>query len=64
LGEAAKDLTSLVLLQGAIGVELVLEDPFAGDNVGSNRMRGKISSVVGDQKHHILPPWHDARTDR
>jgi hypothetical protein len=27
----------------------VLEDPFAGDDVGANMMRYKISSAVGDQ---------------
>jgi hypothetical protein len=49
LGEAAKDPTSLVLFQGAVGVELVLKDTFADDDVGANRMSDKISSVVGDQ---------------
>jgi hypothetical protein len=49
LGEAVKDLTSLVPLQGAVGVELVLKDPFIGDDVGANRTRDKIPSVVGDQ---------------
>jgi hypothetical protein len=49
LGEAAKNPASLVQFQGAIGVELVLEDPFASDNVGANRMRDKIPSVVADQ---------------
>jgi hypothetical protein len=49
LGEAAKDSTSLVPLQGSIRVELVLEDPFYGDDVGANRTRDKIPSVVGNQ---------------
>jgi hypothetical protein len=31
-----------------VGVELVLEDPFAGYDVGANRMSDKIPSVVGD----------------
>jgi hypothetical protein len=39
----------LIPFQGAIGVELLLEDPFVGDDVGANRTRDKISSVVGDQ---------------
>jgi hypothetical protein len=30
-------------------MELVLEDPFAGDDVRANRTRNKIPSVVGDQ---------------
>jgi hypothetical protein len=40
---------SLVPFQGAIGVELVLEDSFADDDVGANRMRDKIPSIIGDQ---------------
>jgi hypothetical protein len=27
----------------------VLEEPFAGDDVGANRMRDKITSVIGEQ---------------
>jgi hypothetical protein len=49
LGEVVKDPPSLVPFQGAIGVELVLEDPFVDDDIGANRMRDKISSVVGDE---------------
>jgi hypothetical protein len=33
LGEAVKNLTRLAPFQGAIRVQLVLEDPFASDNV-------------------------------
>jgi hypothetical protein len=49
VGEAVKDPTSLVPLQGDIGVELVIEDPIVSDDVGANRTRDKIPSVVGDQ---------------
>jgi hypothetical protein len=40
----------------------VLEYPFAGDNVGANRMRDKILSVVDDQSiifffHGTTPGW-------
>jgi hypothetical protein len=53
---------NLVPLRGAIGVELVIEDPFAGDDVGANRMRDKIPSVVGDQRiifflHGVVLGW-------
>jgi hypothetical protein len=48
LGEVTKDLTSLVSVQRAVGVELLLENLFAGDNVGANGARDKISGVVGD----------------
>jgi hypothetical protein len=62
LGKAAKDPTTLVPLHGAVGVELVLEDPFIGDDVGANRMRDKIPSIVGDQTiifflHVVVPGW-------
>jgi hypothetical protein len=40
---------NLVPFQGAVRVELVLEDSFAGDNVGANRTRDKIPSIVGNQ---------------
>jgi hypothetical protein len=49
LDEAVKNPASLVPFQGAVGVELVLEDPFAGDDVGDNRMRDKLPSILGDQ---------------
>jgi hypothetical protein len=44
-----KDPTSLVPLQGAFGVELVLENLFTGDDIEANRTRDKISRFVGDQ---------------
>jgi hypothetical protein len=52
----------LIPFQGAVGVELLLEDPFVGDDVGANRTRDKISSVVGDQNiifflHGTMPGW-------
>jgi hypothetical protein len=49
LGEVAKNLVSLVPVQGAVGIELVIENPLAGDDVGTNRTRDKILGVVGDQ---------------
>jgi hypothetical protein len=49
MGEAVKNPTSLVPFQSAIGVELVLENPFADDDVGANRTRDKLPSIVGDQ---------------
>jgi hypothetical protein len=53
---------SLVPFQGAVGVELVLEDLFAGEDVGANRTRDKIPSVIGDQSiifffHGTAPGW-------
>jgi hypothetical protein len=60
LGEAVKDPASLVAFQRAIRVELVLKNPFAGDDVGENEARDKISGVVGDQGsklffHGVVP---------
>jgi hypothetical protein len=49
MGEAMKDPASLILFQRVVGVELVLENPFAGDDVRANRARDKILGVVGDQ---------------
>jgi hypothetical protein len=49
LDEATKDPTSFVSFQRAVGVELVLENSFAGDDVGANRVKDKILGVVGDQ---------------
>jgi hypothetical protein len=43
-----KNLTSLVPFQDAVEVELRLEDLFADDDIGTNRMRDKIPSVVDD----------------
>jgi hypothetical protein len=40
---------SLVPFQRAVGVKLELENPFTVDDVGANRERDKIPSVVGDQ---------------
>jgi hypothetical protein len=49
LGEVVKDPMSLVPLQGAVRVELVLEDLFVGDDIGAKKTRNKIPSDVGDQ---------------
>lgn len=45
LGEAAKDPASLVPIQTAVGLELVAEDPLAGDDIGS--MRWGTKSMYG-----------------
>jgi hypothetical protein len=50
--------------QRAIGVELVLEDPFTGEEVGANGARDKIPGVVGDQGkkfffHGMMQVWID-----
>jgi hypothetical protein len=40
----------------------MLEDLFVGDDVGANRMRDKVSSVVGDQS--IIFFFHDTTSGR
>jgi hypothetical protein len=62
LGEATKNLASLIPLQGAIKVELVHENPFLIDDFGANRMRDRIPSVVGNQNiifffHGTVSGW-------
>jgi hypothetical protein len=64
LGEAVKNPASLVPFQGTIGIELVLENPLVGDDVGANGARDKILGVVGDQGskfffHGTTPIWID-----
>jgi hypothetical protein len=49
LGEAAKNSSSLVPFQGAIGIELVLANPLVDYDVGANGARDKIPGVVDDQ---------------
>jgi hypothetical protein len=51
---------SLVPIQEAFRIELVLINPLVGDDVGANRMRDKIPGVVGDQGsklffHGVMP---------
>jgi hypothetical protein len=64
LGEATKNPASLVSFRGAVGIELVLENPLADDDVGANGVRDKIPGVVGDQGnkfffHGAAPIWID-----
>jgi hypothetical protein len=57
-----KNSASLVPVQGAVRIELVLENSLTGDDVGANRMRDKISGVVGDQGSKLF--FHDVRLVR
>lgn len=45
--EATKDPSCLVSVKGVIGVKLVLENPFASDNVGVAGLRNKLPRAVG-----------------
>jgi hypothetical protein len=54
LDEIAKDPTSLVPLQRAVRVELVLKNPLAGDNVEAKRARDNIPGNVGDKGRKLF----------
>jgi hypothetical protein len=49
-----KDPVSLVPFQRAVGVELVLENPFVSDDVAANGARDKIPGVVGNQGNKLF----------
>jgi hypothetical protein len=53
-----KVLANLVPFHSVVGVELVLEDPFAGDDVRANGVWNKIPVVVGNQGNKFS--FHDA----
>jgi hypothetical protein len=58
--EATHHPLSLMMLEGAVRVKLVLEHPFARDDVDTWRMRHKGPSLVGLQSvelklHHGAP---------
>lgn len=62
LGEAAKNPACLVAVEGAVGLELVLEQPFAGDDVGLVWSWHKIPRAIGEEGvklilHHSAPLW-------
>jgi hypothetical protein len=51
LSEPPEDPTSLVAVKRAIRLELVLEDPLAGDDIGPRRPRNQVSRAVRQQGH-------------
>jgi hypothetical protein len=46
--------TSLAPVQGTVTIELVLENPLVGDDIGANGARDKIPGVVGDQGSKLI----------
>ena len=58
LGEVAEDPARLVPFQSNISMELVLEDPLAGDDVGERRARNKIPSLV--RLHSVMLGFHSS----
>lgn len=49
LGKATKNPASLVPIEGAVSMELVLEDLLAGDDVHAGGARNEIPGVVGEK---------------
>jgi hypothetical protein len=66
LGEPPEDPTSLVPVQRAIRLELVLEDPLTSDNVGPRRLRNQVPCAVRQQGlvliHSVTPVGVRERT--
>jgi hypothetical protein len=67
LGKAPEHIAGLVPLQGPVGVQLPLEDPFLGDHVGAMGTRHQVSGVVSLESFVLLfhgtPPLRvDKRT--
>ena len=60
LRETAKHPACFVAVKRAIGLELVAEDPLAGDDVGVSRRRHEIPSVVAEEsavlRGHSIEP--------
>jgi hypothetical protein len=61
LGEAPKDPTDLVVVEGGIRSQLVAKEPIAGDHIGAWRTRHEVPGVVGQQGcvllHSPTPLW-------
>jgi hypothetical protein len=49
LSETLKDPIGLVEIKGPISMEIVCEDPLAGDNVGALRSGNQLPGLIADQ---------------
>jgi hypothetical protein len=56
LSEAPEDPTSLVSIKRAIRLELVLEDPLVGDDIGPRRPRDQVPCAVRLTAGPRIPP--------
>jgi hypothetical protein len=54
LGEAPKDPTGLVVVEGAVRGQLVVKKPLAGDHVGAWWTRHQVPGVVGHEGRVLL----------
>jgi hypothetical protein len=62
LGEAPKDPTGLVAVEGAVRGQLVAKKPLAGDHVGAWWTRHQVPGLVGQEDrilllHSTTPMW-------
>lgn len=54
LSETAKDPASLVPVEGTVGLELVLEEPLASDDVGAAWPRNEVPGAVGEKGVELI----------
>lgn len=52
--EPAKDPPSLVAVEGAVGLQLVLEDPLASHHIDVGRTRNKLPCASGEESGKLL----------
>jgi hypothetical protein len=55
LGEATKDQSRLVSVQGAISMKFVFENPLACDDIGLGRARNKVPGVIFHESSILFP---------
>jgi hypothetical protein len=55
LRDPTKNSSSLVPLECPIGLELVLEHPLAGDNIGAPGVRNQVPSAIGHESGVLFP---------
>jgi hypothetical protein len=62
-----KNLAGLIPLECPIGLELVLEDPLVGDNIGAAGAWNQVPSAVGHESGvlflHSHPPMRNYEGD-
>lgn len=58
-----KDPLSLVPIEGAVGVALVDEHPFASDNVAASGTVNQVLGVIGKQGHMLVLHRHNTSED-
>lgn len=54
LSKATEDPTSFIFVEGAINMELVMENPLASDDVSAERTWNEVPRVVGEKGGVLL----------